>query len=157
MNTPRLLSDPRRKPAVQAISSVTDLFSLQRSKSLDVASRAKALLHILAAEAVALRRAEAEWEAQSDYAQAQENAKLLATARKRLGLPPGEDKDLTAVEAFETLVEKQAEKKVEKTIREMPGWRKGERKPAPNLAVVDAQAKETAAWVAKEEKYGRPR
>lgn len=154
MERPRLLSDPRRRDAVIAIAAATDIFSLQRSQSLEVSERAKALLRVLIIEAKALVKAEEDWGALTDYRQQAENAKRLATARSMLGLPPEEAKDTQAFEALEKLEEKAVKKKVEKAVA---GWRKGDRRPLPSNADAKAQIERTAAWVEREEKYGRPR
>jgi hypothetical protein len=154
MSKPPLLSDPRRRDAVITIAAATDIFSLQRSRSLEVSERAKALLRVLIVEAKALVQAEESWQALSDYHQEAENAKRVATARDRLDLPPEEMRDTAALEALEKLEVKAVEEKVQKAVA---GWRKGERRPPMGQKALARQADETARWVEREEKYGRPR
>jgi hypothetical protein len=154
MPKPPLLSDPRRRDAVIAIAAATDIFSLQRSHSLEVSERSKALLRVLIVEARALVKAEEDWQALSDYRQEAENAKRVATARKLLDLPPEEMGDITAFKALEKLEGKAAERKVQKAVA---GWRKGDRRSPQDRKSLEDHVERTARWVEREEKWGRPR
>lgn len=121
MPKPELLErDYRKERALRILAGAADILRLCRSESLEVSTRAQVLTGFILKEAQALRRLEDEWWARSDYRQQLANKKAVATARKKLGLPPSESKDMTARQALLELEGKAMERRFRTPPKEGP-------------------------------------